>query len=131
MKTIKTGLLITLFFISMLSSEAVAGSYWFDGGTLHNANALEWQSASFDNKMATCADFIINLWKDHYLNDSISLKIMDIDDIKPLAAKLVVNLNEAFKPIPDKDQNYKVFVNQRVSQVALMTMSLMGWLKKK
>jgi hypothetical protein len=34
---------------------------WYEGGTLHKANAFEWQNASYDNKMATCADFFSKL----------------------------------------------------------------------
>ena len=32
-------------------------AYWHDGGTLHNASASEWLSASYSNRLATSADF--------------------------------------------------------------------------
>ncbi len=36
-------------------------SKWYLGGTLHSKSALEWQSATPEDKIATCADFIASL----------------------------------------------------------------------
>ena len=34
---------------------------WYQGGTLHNATAREWQAARADNRLATTADFVASL----------------------------------------------------------------------
>lgn len=33
-------------------------SAWYKGGTLHRATMREWNSASYSNRLATCADFV-------------------------------------------------------------------------
>ena len=31
---------------------------WYTGGTLHKATIREWKAASYQNRLATCADFV-------------------------------------------------------------------------
>ena len=45
--------ILTLFFASVI----YAGE-WYSGGTLHDATLREWYSASYQNRLATSADFI-------------------------------------------------------------------------
>jgi hypothetical protein len=38
--------------------SAAAAEEWYQGGTLHNATAKEWQAATYRNRLATSADFV-------------------------------------------------------------------------
>jgi hypothetical protein len=46
-------LILTIFFL-----PGVSAGQWYKGGTLHNATGAEWQSASYQNRLATAGDFI-------------------------------------------------------------------------
>lgn len=101
---------------------------WYEGGTLQDKTALQWQTASETNKLATCADYVTKMWKDGYLKPEIANKISTVDDIRPYAQELVNFLNTAFKPYPDPEQNQKMFANQTVADTAAIGMVMMGWI---
>jgi hypothetical protein len=113
--------------IMVISSNVAFANSWYQGGTLHEANALTWQKASQQNKLATCADFIAGLYSKNLLSDDISRKIKSVDDFKPYAAELVKQLDSAFKPEPKKSENEKMFANQTVKSTAMMLMIMMKW----
>ncbi|MCS1255178.1 hypothetical protein NX005_25990, partial [Escherichia coli] len=73
----------------------------------HDANALEWQKASYKNKLATSGDFIYVLYNKGRLKPELSAQIKDMDDIKLLAEELTKQLDMAFEPFSDKKQNKK------------------------
>jgi len=102
---------------------------WYEGGTLHDKSALEWQTASSADKLATCADFVTTMWQNGDLKRSIANRLSTVDDVRPYAQELVVFLDTAFKPDPDIQQNRKLFANQAVSSTSAMGMILMGWTK--
>lgn len=104
--------------------------HWYEGGTLHRANALAWQRATYDNKLATCADLISVTWKNNKFNASVKSTLTSVNSIKPYAESLVRSLDVAFKPLADNDQNRELFENQKVSDVAVSLMNINGWLKK-
>ncbi|MDI3200632.1 hypothetical protein QK324_21695 [Serratia ureilytica] len=111
----------------VIGSNTAFANSWYQGGTLHEANALMWQKASQQNKIATCADFIAGLYSKNLLSDDISRKIKSVDDFKPYAAELVKQLDSAFKPEPKKSENEKMFANQTVKSTAMMLMIMMKW----
>lgn len=102
---------------------------WYEGGTLHNKNALAWQVASQRNKLATCADFVTNMWQKKMLKPSIEKNIVSLDDIKPLAKKLVVALDIAFQKTHNEDDNRKIYTNQRVTDAVVVIAITAGWFK--
>lgn len=122
----KYGFFIFVAIMAIGSNSALANS-WYQGGTLHEANALMWQKSSQQNKLATCADFIAGLYSKKLLSDDISRKIKSVDDFKPYAAELVKQLDSAFKPEPKKAENEKMFANQTVKSTAMMLMIMMKW----
>ena len=105
---------------------------WYQGGTLHNKVALDWQTATKKNKLATCMDFISKMYKLKALKPSISkkLSVSITKKGRPYANQLVNFLDNAFKKEPDLKTNKKLFSNQKVSSTAIMGMIMMGWLKK-
>jgi hypothetical protein len=113
------------------SSSPGAGSApkWYQGGTLHKKSALEWQTASSKDKLATCADFVTAMWQNGDLKPSIANRLSTVDDVRPYAQELVDFLDAAFKPDPDPEQNRKLFTNQTVSSTAAIGMVTMGWTK--
>ncbi len=109
------------------SRTSSSNKKWYDGGTLHDASALEWQKASAANKLATCADLVTVLKENDALKASISIRITSTDSLKPFAAELVDFLDAAFKPDPDSETNYKMFANQTVSGHTAIGIVLMRW----
>lgn len=100
---------------------------WYEGGTLHDKSAIEWQTASSADKVATCADFVAAMWQKGHLKRSIAKHLSTIDDVRPYAEELVECLDAAFKPDPDPEVNRKLFANQTVSGTAAIGMVIMGW----
>ena len=102
---------------------------WYQGGTLHNVSALEWQQASYENKLATCADFVSGMWKKKLLKPSIQNQIKDMDDIQVLAQELVTQMDAAMEKRTNPEENRQIYTNQKVSDTAALLMISMGWVK--
>lgn len=100
---------------------------WYQGGTLHSKSALDWQVASREDKLATCADFVVKMWQDGKLKPAISNNLSTIDDVRPYAQELVDFLDATFRADPDPEQNRKMFTNQTVSDTAVIGMIMMNW----
>ena len=111
------------------TSSSTYATKWYSGGTLHNKSALEWQTASPQDKLATCADLVTTMWQNGDLKPSIANNLSTVDDVRPYAQELVDFLDTAFKPDPDLEQNRKMFTNQTVSYFAATGMVTMGWTK--
>ncbi len=73
---------------SRRSNSTSSQRAWYEGGTLHDAGALDWQNASYSNKLATCADIVCYYDSEGLLNPSISNRINSIDDFRPYADDL-------------------------------------------
>ncbi len=55
---------LSLVIVFMLLGFQLFPDNWFNGGTLHQAKFIEWQNASYDNKLATCGDWLsVTTWK--------------------------------------------------------------------
>lgn len=110
------------------NSQAQTSTNWYEGGTLGTGNGLDWQEATHANKLATCADLLAALWQRKKLSREITRTLRTIDDFKPWAEKLVSELNDAFEPEPDPEDNRNLFQNQGVADIAIMVMVVEGWL---
>ncbi|MET5232298.1 hypothetical protein WHX03_17100 [Serratia marcescens] len=115
--------------ILAINSSAANADNWYQGGTLHDANALVWQKASPKDKLATCADFIAGLYSKNLLSAEISNKMKSVDDFKPYASELVKQLDAAFAPEADSAKNKKMFSNQSVKSTAMMIIIMMKWVE--
>jgi hypothetical protein len=102
---------------------------WYEGGTLHQSNALAWQKADANDKLATASDFFSMLWKNKQFNPAIQTSIQSVDDIKPYAEELVKFLDGATKPEPDPKTNEQMYFNQKISDMAVIGFMSMGWTK--
>lgn len=111
------------------AAQVVRKTKWYEGGTLHKKSGLEWQTASRENKLATCADFVATMWQKGNLKPSVANRISTVDDVRPYALELVDFLDAAFKSDPDPEQNRKLFTNQTVGSFAAIGMVTMRWAK--
>lgn len=110
-----------------IALETCESEPWYSGGTLHEKTGLDWQLASAPNKLATCADLMAVVWQKGLLKPSVAPRINGVDDLKPLAAQLVVALNNAFKDAPEGKT--EIQANLKVADASVILFSLMGWLK--
>lgn len=123
-KVLSLTFLIFIFFTNTAFAEK-----WFEGGNLHNANALTWQKATPENKLATCADFIAGLYSKELLAPEINRKIKSVDDFEPYASELAKQIDDAFTPESDPAKNKEMFTNQSVKSTAMMLMIMMQWVQ--
>ena len=71
------------------SRTAAPARQWFQGGNLHNSTIGDWKKATYENKLATSADWLaVTKWKGH-LNTTT-----DFNKIKPKAEMLVAAVNQ-------------------------------------
>lgn len=110
-------------------SSSTHAREWYEGGTLHQKSGLEWQTASYGDKLATCGDLVTKMWQDGNLKSSIAAGISSVDDVRPLAQELVTFLDNSFKGDPDPEQNRVLLTNQTVAETAAIGMVMMGWTK--
>ncbi len=120
---------LLLLFMIMLIPTSVCAKEWYEGGTLHNATALEWQNATFQNKLATCGDFVSKAWQNKSFKPEIQSKITSMDTIMVFAKELVKALDVAFKKDPDPKKNEITYRNQTVSSSVAMLMVMMEWVQ--
>ena len=119
-------LTITLFLL--LFAAQCFSSEWYVGGNLHQSSGLDWQQATYENKLATAGDLVAAVYQSKRLSNELSAAIKGMEDIKVIAEELVVQLDAAFEPEPDPRQNEVLFSNQKVSSTAAMIMMMSGWL---
>jgi hypothetical protein len=71
------------------SSSSSSSKQWFEGGTLHKATVAQWKSATYQNKLATAADWLAaTKWKGYLKSPD------DFDKIKVKAQMLVNAVDE-------------------------------------
>ncbi|MCH7974560.1 MAG: hypothetical protein IH949_11885 [Bacteroidetes bacterium] len=71
------------------SSRSSSSKQWFQGGNLHNATVAQWKGATYQNKLATAADWLAaTKWKGHLKSPA------DFDKLKVKAQMLVDAVDE-------------------------------------
>jgi len=105
---------------SQTSNSSRTSQKWYEGGTLHDKMALDWQKATSRNKLATCSDFVAAV-------PQIANNISHIDDIKPFAINLVKFIDEAFAKDVDPELNRRMFANQKITTASAVAFISWGW----
>lgn len=118
-----------LMLVMSIFSHSVTAKEWYEGGTLHEANGLEWQQATYANKLATAGDLVAASFKSGKLVPELANSITGVDDIKVMAAAIVTELDIVFAPDDDPEMNVKRFTNQKVNVMTAMLMVTTGWIK--
>ncbi|MCG7605724.1 MULTISPECIES: hypothetical protein [unclassified Halomonas] len=75
------------------------------------------------------ADFISTMYQNNHLTASTSRQVKGVDSVRPLAEELVSQLDDAFQPDPNPEENRRLFTNMKVGESAAMIMIMMGWLE--
>lgn len=114
---------------SARNASSLPARNWYEGGTLHNKSAIDWQGASPADKLATCGDFVTKMWKNGDLKSEVSDHLSTVDDVRPYAQQLVIFLDAALRVDPDPEQNRKMLTNRTVSETAVVGMITLGWTK--
>lgn len=105
---IKTG-------ISRPSTISSAGGQWYSGGTLHRSKVAQWNKATYQNKLATSADWALASPK--VKNQVMKSGSMDI--LRSFVEKLLTCVNETAAG--------KGYEGMATSELAASCMILMGW----
>ena len=76
--------LITIIAVLLACGESETSSpnqskEWYSGGTLHDKTIVEWRTASYDNRLATCADFVMTLGKYQSLPPDLKKRAVDFE----------------------------------------------------
>lgn len=108
-----------ILMIIMLMVAMSSASEWWEGGTLHGASVKEWKQATYSNKMATSADWILTLYNEGSLTGKIVFN--SPDDVKILCKSMVSALDDAVS-----EGGYK---GEQIALVSAMIMMLAGWMK--
>lgn len=93
---------------SSYSSESSTSSKWYVGGTLHKKTIADWKSATSENKLATCADFVTKV------------KSMPLDELKVASYELQTCIDEATRDLPETD-------SQKVAEVGALCLITLGY----
>lgn len=117
-----------LMLLMAVFSQSASAKEWYEGGTLHQASALDWQQATYANKLATAGDLVAGTYKSKKFIPEIQNAITSMAGMKKVSEELVSQLDDAFAPDPDPATNRKIYSNQKVSSSAAMVMMLSGWL---
>lgn len=118
-----------LFAVALLFAMPTYAAEWYTGGTLHDGNGLDWQKASYANKLASTGDLVSAALDRKLLNAKVSGSIRSMNDIKGLSMQLVRELDVVFEPLASASENRRTFANQGVRETSIMLMMMMGWLK--
>jgi len=110
--------------IDFADSHSNNSGVWSSGGTLHVASALTWQQASFQNKRATCSDFVNVLFSQQRL----TFLSLEPHKIKTMSETLTVILNEKFAMSGTESQNKNRYKNKKVSIELAKIIKDIGWL---
>lgn len=95
---------VILYFIgSFSSSDSPSSKQWFQGGNLHTATITQWMNATYENKLATSADWLAETkWKGHLNSpedfERIKIKaqmlVQAVDNVAAGVVKGSVKVNE-------------------------------------
>lgn len=80
---IKYFLFLSISVFIFLSSVYCTAEEWYKGGTLHKATVAEWNGASFQNKLATSADWFVSITKSY--NKTLQIEMDSLDNSQYLS----------------------------------------------
>ncbi len=110
------GIILFLVILVQYGARSPSGSKWYVGGTLHKATISEWNKASYSNKLATAADWVVNI------SPRIKAKVQrsgSMDALRSYAAELVTCVNETAA-----GEGYS---NMKAGEIAVSCGVIMGW----
>lgn len=114
-----------LFLVLMLFVN-VAAAEWYEGGTLHDSSFLEWEKATYENKLATCGDWVSGVYSRKKYRPEVmeELKAAGMDGIKKMAESCVVMLDITMDGLDKKEA-----ANEKLSKVFTLGSVIAGWIE--
>ena len=104
---------------------------WHQGGTLHRATITKWRAATYDDKLATCGDFVSEMWENGSFRHDIQQQISDAPDhtipLRGFAEELVTFIDNATKPDPDPQTDQIRYGYKQVADMASLAFIEMEW----
>ena len=76
-----------------IETETKTETEWYSGGTLHKATVAEWHNATYANRLATCADWVV-------VSNRAEAE-RDFSTVKPKAIEVEICITEATKGIAE------------------------------
>lgn len=98
---------------------------WYEGGTLHQSNFHAWKTATYEDRLATCADFVAVIYSSEAFTPKIQASLKTIDDFRPYATSCVSMLNEV--ALSDDSS----VLDNGVSSTFVMGAAFAGWIQLK
>jgi TM2 domain-containing membrane protein YozV len=130
------GFVLLLMVIGALSDHSSRQNYDSGNSSIVSPNnrtrlldktAVEWQSASYEDKYATCELALIALWRGNTLRPHVQSKIGSVSDLAPYTRELVVCVDAATRRDPDPVKNQQIFRDVKVHQIIAAGVVTMGW----
>ena len=114
--------ILFIFLMICLVTNFLSAKEWYQGGNLHQSTFITWRSASYENKLATCADWLFSMkeWKE-YISSGGSL-----ENLKTKSKRLLNGLNEFC--IDNDDVNH-MKVNEIAALIYVMANDLQPYSK--
>lgn len=123
--------ILLLLSLCLFTTTQVYASDWYKKGTLQNATALEWQKATQENKVATCAYFISFFWSKDKLSTEIANNIKGHEEnLRAYSTELAKQIDTVFAPESNAKKNKDMYANQKVNETAVILMYMMEWIHK-
>lgn len=92
----------------------------------YDNNAIDWQKASYNERLSFCKDIVERAWRKSLLKEDIQ---DDINLVNSLPEILLTELNIAFKVDDTAEVNEQIYANQIIGDTAILLMTMKGWLK--
>lgn len=80
--------------VSVQHANSRSQIQWYTRSELHHASMSQWRKASYREKRAACADYLMALQIQGMLNNNEFSNIASIDGFKPFAEALVVTVDD-------------------------------------
>lgn len=112
-----------------LMNNLQAKEWYEEEGTLHQSTMKEWCKADASNKLVTAGDFISLSFKEKLLKPELikGINKHGLSGLKVMAEEMVTALDKA---ACNGKKVSKEFSTTKVSDLASMSMMLMGWIGK-
>ena len=93
MSCLRCAMLVLLGYFLWVCFPGTAFGQWYSGGTLHDANGVEWQRANESNRLATAADLVAAVAK----GGDTKITYHTVEDFRPYAQQLAACITDATK----------------------------------
>jgi hypothetical protein len=119
---IKRAIISFLFVLLFIIPQFASAGHWYEGGTLQSANVSKWNQSSYENRLATSADWFVSITKKH--NSSLQRKLdrlsnsQYLSSLKTFSAQLEKCASDIANIKPGKNRVFNP--NDKIFEVAFL-----------